>query len=625
MPRFKLMNILLETTPQFYQAPGLYCASNNAILRDEHGDWVLLGPGTFDFTTFFNAVSVQKWRRYTVAHAFHLHLELKGAACFYVQTRADTYTWYSEKLPETKRDLPASDEWTSYEFDIQTQDADIMDGFILSSDGDVRIRNSYYFTDVDDSALRPVELALCTTTFKKEHYITHNIDLVEKSIMGSDEAIADHITMHVVDNGRTLDAEGLSRGRIHVYPNQNVGGSGGFARGMIQALEQTPKATHVLLMDDDVYISPESIIRTYNLLSIVNDEYRDSFISGAMMNMDEPEARHEDIGFMHTSGTCRAAKMWGRMNVLHDAIVNEAFRIPYGEHDFKDMATQHYAAWWYCVIPTTAIEENGMPLPLFVRMDDAEYGLRCKPKHFMTMNGICIWHSPFAMRYSAAAERYQAVRNSLIAQFTTGFAPMSDFVDNFYHIVSLELKKFNYADAELALDGFEDFLKGPDFIATKGQSEASFLAASKNAEKLEPLEQVKEEARELGVDLDELTSLDITRDPSRTRQEAFIDYLTFNGQRFGEGERGVAVIDAAGGAYPAGRIRGKDVIIAIDIPNHKGAIRRKDKKRFHQVWSRYKADMKQFKASESKLREAYGAAREKLTSVAFWKDYLGIS
>lgn len=40
---------------------------------------------------------------------------------------------------------------------------------------------------------------------------------------------------------------------------------------MIEAMEQAPRATHVLLMDDDVSISPESIIRTFNLLSIVND------------------------------------------------------------------------------------------------------------------------------------------------------------------------------------------------------------------------------------------------------------------------------------------------------------------------------------------------------------------
>lgn len=623
--RFKIMNILLENSPQFFKAPGLYCSADNAIFQDSDGEWILRGPGTFDFTTFFNAVSVSKWREYTVATSFHLHLELKGAASIYTQTRADTYTWYSEKLESTEMQLAASEEWKSYDFDIVTQANDVMDGFILVTDGDVSIRNSYYSVDVDPSSIRPVELALCTTTFKKESYITHNIELVDSALLHGGEPISEHLTMHVVDNGRTLDAEALSRDRIHVYPNQNVGGAGGFARGMIQAFDQTPQATHVLLMDDDVDISPESIIRTFNLLSIVNDEFDDAFISGAMMNMDEPEARHEDIGFMGTNGVFLTAKVWGRMSVLHDALVNEAFHIPYHEKDFADMAAQHYAAWWYCVIPMETIKKNGLPLPVFVRGDDTEYSLRCKPRHFITMNGICIWHSPFAMRYSAAVERYQVTRNTLIDQFTTGFAPMSDFIDRTYHLVQLELKKFNYTNAELVLDGFEDFLKGPDFIAAKGQAEKSYLAALKNAEKLKPIEEVKKEALELGIDLDALTSLDITRDPTRSRKEALIDYLTFNGQRFAGDEQGVAVIDAAGWAYPPGRIHGKDTIIAIDMPNHKGIIRRKDKRRFQEVWSRYKADMKKYKERESKLHEEYAAAREKLTSMEFWRDYLDIA
>ena len=59
--------------------------------------------------------------------------------------------------------------------------------------------------------------------------------------------------MFVVDNGRTLDAEGLSDDLITVIPNENVGGAGGFARGMIAALESDEDFTHVLLMDDRLF------------------------------------------------------------------------------------------------------------------------------------------------------------------------------------------------------------------------------------------------------------------------------------------------------------------------------------------------------------------------------------
>ena len=41
---------------------------------------MLQGPGAFDFTTFFNALSIGKYDEYTSAKAYRLHLELKGAA-----------------------------------------------------------------------------------------------------------------------------------------------------------------------------------------------------------------------------------------------------------------------------------------------------------------------------------------------------------------------------------------------------------------------------------------------------------------------------------------------------------------------------------------------------------------
>ena len=82
----------------------------------------------------------------------------------------------------------------------------------------------------------------------------------------------------------------------------------------------------------------------------------------------------------------------------------------------------------------------------------------------MTMNSLCVWHMPFNTRYNAAVECYQTIRNSLIAQATTGVAPKVDFMYLLHNGIRQELKKFGYANAELCLDAFEDFLKGPGFI-----------------------------------------------------------------------------------------------------------------------------------------------------------------
>ena len=635
MQRHKLSNILLESSWQFFRAPAMYCSSNAPVAHDgkTDGAWTLKGPGTFDFTTFFNALSVNKWQRYSVARTFFLHLELRGDACTYVQTRADSYTWQSERLENTTREIAAGDDWHVFDIPLQLND-DVLVGFMLETEGDVQIRGSYYYTQVDEADIRPVELALCTTTFKNEDYILPNVELVKERIIEADEPASAHFSMHVVDNGRTLDAADVESERIFLHPNPNAGGAGGFARGMIEAMEQTPKATHVLLMDDDVSISSESILRTFNLLSIVNDEYAEAFLSGARMDMDQPNLRYEDVGFVACRGKYFPVKDKARVDVLHDCIENEAYlwRDPQEAGFDIDRMGQSYAAWWYCVIPMTVIEREGLPLPIFVRTDDVEYSLRVRPK-LMTMNGICVWHAPFRQRYSAAVERYQMPRNVLIGQFTTGMAPLSDFIGDLKISFELELKKYNYTNAELILDAFEDFLKGPAFIMEPGAAERSYLAALGKAEKLLPLDEVKEQARAIGVDLDEIPAMDFDHedhegDDHRSFADRLQDNMTVNGHRMTKGpyyeEGSVAIIGAAGWLYPVDKLRKKEYIIAIDAPNKKGIIRTMDKARFKQVWDRYHRDMVEFRANKDRLRSEYEAARATMTSLPFWKHYLGI-
>lgn len=630
MQRHKLSNILLEERPQFFRAPSLYYSSDKPASFDEaEGAWRLEGPGAFDFTTYFNALPVIKWLRYTNASSFSLHLEVKGATCEFIQTRADTYSWSPDLLQDSSRRIDESSEWKSIDIPLTVGD-DVLVGFVLDTDGEAWIKNSYYYTDIDESYVRAVELALCTTTFKNERYILPNVELVKEKVIGSNEAIAEHFEMHVVDNGRTLDAKDVESEHIHLHPNPNAGGAGGFARGMIEAIEQETKATHVLLMDDDVSISPESLIRTFNLISIVNDEYSEAFLSGAMLIAEQPSKRHEDIGFVAPDGFCYAVKLPAHVDDLHACVTGEALlRETHKEAEFM---SQSYAAWWFCVIPMTVIEREGLPLPIFIRYDDVEYNLRSHAK-LMTMNGICVWHASFEQRYRSALERYQAPRNMLIGKFASGIAPAVDIDSLIKRPFELELKKFNYTDAALVLEAFEDFLKGPGFIMQKGMAEKRYLESMKNAEQLEPLDDIKPEALELGVDLDSMPTMafddsDLRWSDHRSPVEHVVDFWSVNGNRAIPGgytkPGSVGVLNAAGWFYPVDDLRQKEYIIAIDPYAKKGVIRKLDRVKFKELMERYKRDMVEFRLNKEKLKEEYEGALEEMTSIAFWKDYLGV-
>lgn len=620
--RVKLANCLLGGDSAFQNYPSmLYKTSHgtSSFCSDENS--LVLSDGEFDFTTYFNALSVSKWLKYTVARSYYLHLEFKGSSFVLSQRFANSYGLSSQVVEGGEYEAQETSEWSALDIPLNLIEFEVLHAFSIGVRGEVCIRNAYYFTDVDQSLIRNVELAIASTTFKKEDYVRRNIRLIRDGVLSSDEPIASHLTLHVVDNGRTLSVDDGDSDRILVHRNPNVGGSGGFAYGMILAMEQTPKATHVLLMDDDVSVLPESFIRTFNLLSLLNDDYQDAFLSGAMMSLEEPNLRTEDLGFFTSLGNFSPLKPSGYMTNLHDVVETEVYTAP---TDSWVDTKQQYAGWWYCTIPVSTIEKCGLPLPLFVRSDDAEYSLRCNPR-FMTMNGICVWHNEFRYKYSSAVERYQVSRNTLICQATTGMAPQSDFLKEIHHEVQLDLKKFNYDDAALAVKGLEDFLRGPEFIK-RPVAERRFIEANKEREKLIPLKDLMAEAKELGVDLENLSEWSLNCGGPRSKAEAAKDLITFNGQRFvdesNERKGKVAVIDAAGWVYPSAEIRDVDTLVVVDMANMKGAIRRYDRDRFKQVWSRYKKAAKDFKANKKRLYAEYAACRDELTSVDFWKKYL---
>ena len=199
MKEIKIANVLVEDSRQFHVAPALYLRTFCNVEPKEGGAWRLCGPGSFDFTTFFNGLAVAKYDRYTVAKEYHLHLELKGAAVRVVQTCADSFDYYARQNESNTATIPESREWTTIDLELSYAKTDVIVGFVIEAEGDVLLRNGYYSAMVEDGAVRPVELALSTTTFKKETFIRHNIELVRNQILASDEPIAHHFKMFVIE------------------------------------------------------------------------------------------------------------------------------------------------------------------------------------------------------------------------------------------------------------------------------------------------------------------------------------------------------------------------------------------------------------------------------------------
>ena len=619
MPKLRFANIVLNDVSYNPQScNSLYYLSNKTIVEQKDKSLRLIEEGEYDFTTYFNSLSVYKLSMYSKAVSFYLHIEIMGPGSEIERTYADNFSHNTQHTGGVTK-INQNQTWQTLDIPIIPGKEDIIEGFIIKTHGeDVKIRNCYWGVETK-SQPEKVKLALVTPTFKKEEYIERNISYLKANFFADDIGKNSHF--FVIDNGRTLNHT-LEDKSISIIPNPNVGGSGGFARGMLEVLKNEANFTHVLLMDDDVSLCAESIKRTINLISILKPEWQRSFISGAMLNFDIKDMQREDVGWITPQGGCISQKPILRMSLTEDLVLNETLE------PSEEMKKNTYAAWWYCAMPVKIIEENGLPLPIFVRGDDAEYGFRAKPK-FITMNSICTWHKDFPTKYSAVIDRYYTLRNTLCAQLATGFAPHSNFMAPLCGAVDLELHKFGYTNATFALEALEDFFRGPNFLANPALNKKRFDQLWRDTEKFVDLDELQKQINEIpelkkqGLNVRELTRQIIDKDKPRSRREEKIDRYFVNKQRILQtnGE-GFAVIPANGWTFPAGIIREKKYLIMVDWFNQKGCIRVKDVKKYEEISKRYKTDLHYYKTHLDYLKRIWRTGGKELTTPEFWEQYL---
>lgn len=577
--------------------------------------------GSVDFFTYFNACSLAKWKKYAGIKRVYLHLEFaneainKEYACtiqFFGRSYLDSAASSLASGVRLTSTMGKTKENGSLVFDLLIPETDYeVIGFALDVRGGVVLEKAYYYARVAEEQINPVKIALCTTTFLKEDYIIPNIELVKNEVLAADDVIAKNFHMFVIDNGRTLDAEALSDEGVTVLPNPNVGGSGGFARGMMEAMKHDENFTHVLLMDDDVSISTESLRRTFNLLSLATGKYRNAFINGAMLVAEEPNRQFEDVSYVVNSGAYTSVKS-------NKYYMDQQQYIVRNEHIDVEIP-KAYGAWWFSCIPVSAIEQVGLPLPLFVRCDDVEYGMRAKPI-YMTMNGICVWHDGFMGRSRASVDSYQYVRNFLIMIAMTDCSSQDLFMLRMERALRLQLRVMSYDAADLILDGIADYLKGPDYFASLNGEEVIKRNAKKN-EKLVPLDELAEPYRNVSY------NKRLLGDQSRIKPLLkLMRTLPYDRHLLPD----VLLRDTPEAVFYSGlsilspRTIGTKTLVAIDLEGNQGAVRHMDRERYRQIMDRWKALKSELKERGDEVRAAYKEAQPYLTSTEFWEKYLGL-
>ena len=597
----KLQNIIFPSAKNCTEELLYFRRRGDARYRISDDHITLNKEAAVSFDTYFNGFSAGKWFKYTRIENISLKLWIKG--CMRVRLI------YKEKQPDQifsyvvgERCCDTKGKTAELEFPFQYERKTGMYAFELeaSEDGCCFYEGAFYAAGEEAKKAEDIKIALIICTYKREEFIYKNLGILNECFWADPNSeMNGNLEAYISDNACTLDPSRAGEGRnIHIFPNKNTGGSGGFTRGMIECLRARESGiTHVLLMDDDIVIQPESVFRTYSILKMLKPEFKDAYIGGAMLRTDKQWYQTES-GSLWNSGNLIGRKAGLDLRELDACLYNE----------FEEKCD--YNAWWYCTIPMEYVKEDNLPLPIFIRGDDVEYGLR-NMKALILMNGICVWHEPFEFKYSSSMY-YYIFRNRLIDNAIHG-VPYSkkQFLKEFREWFKRELFTYRFKNAQLLLDGANDFLKGIEWF------------------KQQDGETLNQEIMKKGYHLKNISELEVPFDfpiydqtihrfEGRLHQLKRI--LLLNGLFLkASGDAIVPTIDPHILYFYR-----KERALHYDYMSQKGFVTRKDNKEFFRLYREYRKLKRLCGRKYDSISREYGERGKELMDLGFWKKYLNL-
>ncbi len=574
---------------------------------------------TLSLDTYFNSFSIGKWKKYTRLSNLSLEIMTSGP----VEIKA--YQTIGQVQKDQVNQEFESDE-TRYSFlktstqeveckieakSLTTEDGKTVEKTVVhfskladsgiyfvtlsAKEEDVFLLSGAYHTNALEEEINPVELVLGICTFQREEFLKKNVNLVLNQVIGnSDSPLFNHVEVYISDNGQTLSADTFASDRIHLFPNKNAGGAGGFTRTMIESLFRREKSpfTHIILMDDDIILSTDVLERTYHFLQFIDEDHRDMMVGGEMFMLNLRYKQFEAGATWRGTQVTFYNKMWD-MRRQDTVACNE------------DENPINYSGWWYSVIPVSIIKEDNLPLPLFIHYDDMEYGVRNEKNGTILLNGICVWH-PQGINKAATRMTYYDIRNSLIGM--AGSSTCATAGEVIYHLSNRIIGAFNryrYEDIEIIYEAIDDFYKGPEFFAT-----------------LDPLEK-HAALTKYNYKYEELSTYDLTEDmvESKGFHSHYIAWSLWAMIRWIlPSTRPLKVA----GLRDSGIAFGAKSVFHYDEEKAKGYMA---KKNYGRAWK----DIVSYFKMVSKIRKNHDAAmtswaeaKKDFTTLSYWEKYLGI-
>ncbi len=407
------------------------------------------------FGTYFNAFPASYWRRWTDFATVRLVLTLSGNGTVIVYRstskghvqRADSGVVDSPDVKALVFDLPLKPfiDGGWYWFDLEAGETPLS------------LENAVWAFETDKSASGRLSIGI-TTFNRPEFCVDQLIKLSQEPAVLTllDEIIVvDQGTQKITDHELYPEAAASLGSQLRLIEQGNLGGSGGFSRAMDEATSKGA-SDYVLLLDDDVVCEPEGILRAVAFADLAKQP---TIVGGQMFSL-------YDRSVLHAYGEAVAKYRWfwgAAPNTLHGHnFAKKSLRSTSWLHRRIDV---DYNGWWMCLIPTKVVREIGLALPMFIKWDDAEFGLRAAEAGYptVTLPGVAVWHVPWHEKDDTIDwQAYFHRRNRIVAALLHspydrgGRLVRESFETQVRHLLSMQ-----YGPAEMGLMAIEDILEGP--------------------------------------------------------------------------------------------------------------------------------------------------------------------
>ncbi len=449
---------LLEDTAHAQPADG----AHNVFRVNGRASLTVLAGRHASLCTFFNAFPAGYWRRWTCVDAVQFSARVRGRGTIMLFRSSGRGLFE----PAGTIDVNAPTRATTVRAELAM--TGLMDGGFFwfdakAGDGDdLTIEDAAWSVPVEARRGGDGTLSIAITTFNRAPYCLNQL----KAIAADTNVRGRLDTIYCTDQGTDLvrDEPGFAAvakdlGHQLTYVRQrNMGGSGGFARGMYETVK-AGKSDYTLLLDDDAISEPESIMRAVQFADYCT---RPTIVGGGMFHLDNRT-------MLYTLG-----ERYNRASYWTQPAAGLEYNHDFATQPLRDSPKLHRRAdsdfngWWMCLIPTQIMREIGLSQPLFIKFDDVDYGLRAEDHgyHTVCLPGVAVWHQAWhAKDPSRTWEGYYLYRNHWICSLLHCTKPSWHFLYGMLFDDAKAGVELVYSAMHLHHLALRDIMRGPDYIA----------------------------------------------------------------------------------------------------------------------------------------------------------------